>query len=227
VHVDRSVVPDEYLEFASRYPICINGKIKNILKSQISKNLVSRNDNYKGRVVVKTDLNSAGWPERAANMNILSLVLLKIIHRIGVPTRKFISQLDYKVYDSSLDVPNHYFDNADFVVEKFLPEMYGELFCLNSYYFLGDMHSGIKIYSRNPIVNGSVQVKREYSTPHPEIINIRNQLGIDYGKLDYCVVNGKAVLLDLNKTNAVAMHRIAHEHLELIHKQAAGIYYYF
>src|SRR5438876_1674546 len=64
VHVDLSVVPDEYLEFASRYPIALNSDVKDIRKSQISTNLVKQDDVYSGKVIVKTDLNFGGSPER-------------------------------------------------------------------------------------------------------------------------------------------------------------------
>jgi ABC-type uncharacterized transport system ATPase component len=35
---------------------------------------------------------------------------------------------------------------------------------------------------------------------HPEILQLRKQLGFDYGKFDYVIHEGKVVLLDANKT---------------------------
>ena len=64
VHVDLSVVPDQYLEFASRYSIVLNGKISDIRKSAYSKQLLQKGDSYDGPVFVKSDLNFAGGPER-------------------------------------------------------------------------------------------------------------------------------------------------------------------
>jgi hypothetical protein len=63
VHVDLSVVPDEYLEFASRYPVVLNGRVKDIRKRAISRHLVTRGDSYRGPVIVKSDLNFAGASE--------------------------------------------------------------------------------------------------------------------------------------------------------------------
>src|SRR6266571_4018349 len=63
VHVDLSVVPDEYLEFASRYPIALNRAATDIRKSLISANLVRPGDPHSGKVIVKTDLNYGGAPE--------------------------------------------------------------------------------------------------------------------------------------------------------------------
>ena len=62
VHVNLSVVPDAYLEFASRYPIVINGRIRDIRKSTTEPAATRRS---LGRpVIVKSDLNHGGEPER-------------------------------------------------------------------------------------------------------------------------------------------------------------------
>ena len=58
----------------------------------------------------------------------------------------------------------------------------------------------IKLFSKNPIVSGANSVRREYIAPHPEILKVQDQLEMDYGKLDYCIVNNRVVLLDANKT---------------------------
>ena len=64
VHVNLSVVPEEYLEYALRYPIALNGRVRDIRKSTLSRNLVAYGDDWDGPVIVKTDLNYAGQPER-------------------------------------------------------------------------------------------------------------------------------------------------------------------
>ena len=64
VHVNLSVVPGAYLEFASRYPIVLNGKIADIRKSTFSRNVVRPGDPWDGPVIIKSDLNYAGVPER-------------------------------------------------------------------------------------------------------------------------------------------------------------------
>ncbi len=73
VHVDLSVAPDEYLEFADRYPIALNGGVKDIRKSLVSTNLVKSGDPHSGKVIVKSDLNYGAFPER----------MLKGIYRLG------------------------------------------------------------------------------------------------------------------------------------------------
>jgi hypothetical protein len=67
VHVNLSVVPGEYIEFASRYPIALNSGVRDIRKSTISRNLVRPGEGWDGPVIVKSDLNYAGLPERVLN----------------------------------------------------------------------------------------------------------------------------------------------------------------
>jgi hypothetical protein len=230
VHVDLSVVPDAYIEFANRYPIVINGKIKNILKSKISRNLVTKDEKYQGSVIVKTDLNHAGWPEKLSAFSTPRIVLTQLARRLGQRSQKIKSQLDYKIYQDSSEVPERYFSDPNYVVEKFLPEKHGELYCVNCYRFLGNCHQGIKIFSRDPLVLGVDSVKREYVPPHPEILEIRDQLKMDYGKMDYCIVNNHAVLLDANKTIGVTRDTrdiVTKQYYDFIRQQAKELYNYF
>ena len=65
VHVDLSVVPDEYLDFANRcYPIVLNGEVKDIRKSTFSQLLLKPGDPCDGKVIVKSNYNYAAEPER-------------------------------------------------------------------------------------------------------------------------------------------------------------------
>jgi hypothetical protein len=60
VHVDLSVVPARYLEFATRFPIAVNGRVQDIRRTRFSRNLVQRNEAYAGPVIVKSNANHAG-----------------------------------------------------------------------------------------------------------------------------------------------------------------------
>src|SRR5262245_35758307 len=63
LHVDLTVTPPEYLELGARYPRCLNLAVTDISKRRISRNLVTRDDDYDGPVMVKTDRNYGGRPE--------------------------------------------------------------------------------------------------------------------------------------------------------------------
>src|SRR5688572_30707632 len=53
-HVDLSVVPENYLEFARRYPIALNSRVRDIRKSTFATNLLRQGDAYDGPVIVKS-----------------------------------------------------------------------------------------------------------------------------------------------------------------------------
>jgi hypothetical protein len=52
VHVDLSVAPEPYLEFASLYPIVLNGRVRDIRKTVTSRYLVRPGDDWEGPVIV-------------------------------------------------------------------------------------------------------------------------------------------------------------------------------
>jgi hypothetical protein len=57
VHVNLSVVPSNYIQFAKQYQIVINGEISDIRKRKVSSRLLRPGDPWQGRVIVKSDLN--------------------------------------------------------------------------------------------------------------------------------------------------------------------------
>jgi len=228
VHVDLSVVPEIYLEFARRYPIALNAKIRDIRKSTISKNLLRRGDLYDGRVIVKSNLNYAGAPERFLAANRPSPYpasrLLSWVRRAR--SAEFRSPIDYRIYENLRQVPSRNFEQEDLVVEKFLPEMENGLYCTRNFHFLGDRIACIRRKARNPIVFGATYIEVERVDPHPEIVAMRETLGFDYGKFDYVVVDGRAVLLDVNKTIGWAGAPDNPDARAMRRERAQGIYFY-
>lgn len=211
VHVDLSVVPNSYLELANRYPIVINGRVRDIRKSNISKNLLSYGNPYPGKVIVKSNLNFAGMPERIVmatdnQQNQMDFKLPK----------------DYRIYDNISEVPEKYFNNIRFVIEKFLPEREDDFFCVRNYLFLGDQTICYKSMSHKPVINGSAWESIEIVEPHPEVLAWREELHFDYGKFDYVLHEGKPILLDANKTVGVPPKFHALE--EIWNKRAKGLY---
>ena len=228
IHVDLSVVPDEYLEFASRYPIALNRAARDIRKSLISVNLVRAGDSYSGKVIVKTDLNYGGSPERIMRRN------PSLWRRLS--PRRFVQDntdgsglkapFDYRIYDSLAGLPPLVFERNDVVVEKFLPEQEENLFFVRHYEFLGDCATCTRLGALDPIVKDQTVVRIEEIDPHPEIVHARNRLNFDYGKFDYVIHNGRPVLLDANKTTGA--DRVSSRELNARRRQRAnGIYSYF
>jgi hypothetical protein len=208
VHVDLSVVPDFYLSFAKRYPIVVNGGIKDIRKKAFSHGLLRPGDSWPGPVIVKTNNNYAGKPESKQGQydgitgNICSkmraarnrLDLEWIDPAIEKPT-------DYRVYDRLQDVPRLYFYHPELIIQKFMPERENGLYCLRMMFFLGDRLGCLRLKSKQRIVNMNTSEDTEWNIePHPKLVALRDQLGINYGKFDYVIVDGQVVLLDINKT---------------------------
>jgi hypothetical protein len=234
VHVDLSVVPESYLAFARRYPIVLNGHARDIRKSSFSESILHRDAVYAGKVIVKSDLNYAGEPERrfAAAPSLLQSLSSRVRNRYRRSRAlRFEHSRDYRVYDHLREVPRHCFNATDIIVEKFRPEMDGEMFCVRNYHFLGDRAFTIRLKAASPIVNGGTFASLERIEPDQEMVAARAKLRYDYGKFDYVVVDGEAILLDVNKTIGMTLvgHGI-HSHPEILalrRFRAEGVYSYF
>jgi len=231
VHVDLSVVPDQYIDFAASYPIVLNGRVRDIRKSTTSKNLVHPGDAWEGPVIVKSDLNYGGFPEwmlgrgwlgrrsrawRGAQRVIAGLALQGAVR----------SWKDYSIFDRLADVPAALWESQDVVVEKFLPEVENGLYHLRMFQFLGDRWSCTRLASREGVIKANSSVSVELIEPHEDVVAWREELGMDYGKLDYVVHDGEAVLLDANKTTGASTHMADEELRAMRRYQAEGLYAY-
>jgi hypothetical protein len=232
LHVDLSVVPDEYLAFARGYPRTLNGAVADVRKSTFSRHLLRAGDAYDGQVIVKSDLNFGGLPEQllrpggvpvATQMANLwrSLVGARHGHR---PSRFQTSSI-YRIYPSLRDVPPSCFATPGLAVEQFLPEREDGLYWLRLYHFLGDRLTSVRIGSPDPVVKSHNKVRRIAVEPHPEIVAQREALGFDYGKFDYVIHDGRAILLDVNKTPGEG-RRVAPDSMARLRYRAAGLYSY-
>lgn len=213
VHVDLSVVGDEYLDFARRYPVALNAGVNDIRKSSFSTLIVNGRDAYSGPVIVKSDLNYGGLPERVLDP--------AADHGpIGDPA-------DYRVYESPAHVPARLRGDARVVVERFVPERDHEGFHTRMYEFLGDRHTSVRLTSDRPIVStGSHQRWQSVELP-PELPKLRRRLGLDYGKLDYVMHGSRPLLLDVNKTMGATADTSDERVQELRRTRAQGIHVYF
>jgi hypothetical protein len=218
VHVDLSVVPDEYLNFARQYPKVLNGEVKDIRKFTFSRLLLKPGDAYTGKTIVKSNFNYAGVPERTLGVP---------LDPNGVSASFFGSPLDYQIFDNPNAVPRTLFDDPNVVVEKFQPETEDGLYFMRTMLFLGERVTCGRMMSRNPIVNGSTQIRMEFVEPHPEMMKLRNELKFNYGKFDYVMHQGHPLLLDANKTPAAANFLLSPQQAARRRFRAEGLYDYF
>ena len=196
LHLDISVTPVAYSEACRRYPVVVNAAATDIRKTRVSRNLVKPNDGWTGPVIVKTDLNYSGIPEMNA---------VEQFRREGKPVDlapgPVVSTTQpYPILRSAGEVPADVWNNPGLVVERFLPEQDARGFWLRIWVFFADRERCTRYCGTQPIIKGPNIVARERATVPDELRAERERLGFDYGKFDFVVREGKAILLDANKT---------------------------
>ena len=225
-HFDRTTTPPRQAQLLRQCARVINRKVTDITKRVISRQLISSPAAYDGPVIVKTNLNYGGVREIIA------------IRRRGGPKARAIAAMlqqpwevsgllpgdDYRVYDHPGLVPAPVWSNPRLVVEKFLPEREGDLYCIRQYVFLGDCEIGVRSMSESPLVKSVNVIKREIleSTP-PAVRAFRKQLGFDFGKFDYVMHRGEPIIFDVARTPSYDPRSKAGSASSLVLKLAAGI----
>ena len=204
-HVDLTKVPPPYLALDRVYPRVINGAVGDISKRAISTDLLAEDDDHRGPVMVKTDLNHAGLPERMLRQEMRGLrgVLLRLAER-ALPADWFGNMPgdQYRVFDSMERVPRWVWRARHLVVQPLHVERRGNLYAMHQWYFLGDRDCVSTFLASTPVVKLSTVVERlPLHTEVPdEMRRRRTALKFDYGKFDYVVADGKPILLDANRT---------------------------
>jgi hypothetical protein len=193
LHVDATVTPADYLDNARSFPFCLNVGTADISKRRISGALIADGDAWQGPVIVKSNLNNQGIPEALLNRR---------ARRAGKPPpfSHLPTLQPYKVYGSLGDVPDGVFECDDLVVEKFIPEREPDGFAVRFWVFCGERERCTRYISPNSLVKASETIRREPVPVPDEMRGRRRELGFDYGKFDFVMHEGRAILLDTNRT---------------------------
>ena len=236
--IDLSVIPDSYLRFFENYPTVINRNITDIRKSTFSPIRVEPGDEWKGPVIVKSNLNYGGYPEVRlgsvfGRVGLLASKMKASIQRLG-GRGKDVSRIasrfagpinphEYPVFERADEVPEELFRHPGLIIERFLQESSGQGYMLRSYNFLGNRGFTRRRVSSHPIVKASnSQFIDAPPLPHG-LVEFRNQLGFDYGKIDYLVHDGEPVPLDINTTPTIVQSSDQGSLLQDLRDLAAGI----
>jgi hypothetical protein len=197
LHVDLSVLPASVLRFASGYPRVINRHVRDIRKRTFSTLLVERRGAYSGPVIVKSNFNFGGGPESGGH----PLRVMRAYHRARrIYFRLLTGDWCYRIYASPSEVPAPIWHDSQLVVEKFLPERRGDDYAVRTYHCFGDRDSFFLLTSPEPIVKGGPATRIHPLEPDPRLRVLRRKLDLDYGKIDYLLVDGEPVMIDVNKT---------------------------
>lgn len=204
-HVDLTRVPRSYLDLRAHYPRTINGSVADISKRRISSDLLSENDDFAGPVMVKTDLNHAGMPERLLRQALPGLrARLFCLLETRLPCAWFgrLPGDQYLVFERKEAVPRWVWRCKGLVVQPLHVERRGDLYALHQWYFLGSHECVSTFLSRDPVVKLSSVVERlPLHRNVPDAIRRRRaELKFDYGKLDFVMPDGEPILLDANRT---------------------------
>ena len=226
-HFDLTVIPAGIAERLSRCARVINRAVTDISKRVVSRQLVASPDDYDGAVIVKTNLNFGGWPE----MRLIAFAGGDNFRRMEAVRQKqpwtvsgMLRCEEYPIYDNPRLVPPLVWKNPQLVVEKFLPEREGELYCLRQYIFLGTQEISTRAVSSDPRVKSRGVTRREVLDGTPEAVRaFREELGFDYGKFDYVMHEGEPVVFDVNRTFSYDPESKAGSAMPLIMKLADGI----
>lgn len=205
LHIDLSVVPERYRDFAARYPLCMNRHIGDIRKSRVSRYAVKPGDGWNGAVILKSDLNAAGGPDRINAGRWQRALGSARRHLLALAGRRATNSVaDYRVFAHVDDIPAGLARHPDAFIERFLPEREGDLYLTRSMVFVGTAFTCQLLRSPDPIVRISNAVSVEECEPHPDMVRLSHEMGYDYGKFDYVMHDGRPVLIDANKTTGSA-----------------------
>ena len=98
------------------------------------------------------------------------------------------------------DVPQAIWDNPGLIVERFLPERDPRGYWMRVWVFLCRQEHCTRYLGEDPLIKSDNILAREKVAVPDALRAQRERLGFDYGKLDFVVVDGTAVLLDANRT---------------------------
>lgn len=229
-HVDLTVVPEPYVRHMARYAVAINGRCTDISKRLVSRQLVGADDRWDGPVIVKTDRNYGGELEQLILRSRAERVWDELRVRLSRHPwriRRTLSTHDYAVVRSLSAVPVDVWRNPHLVVERFLPERDGDLYVLRTLALFGDRWISRRRTSVSPIIKSENAVRIEDVEPHPEAFAEARRLSLDRGRVDYVVHNGRAVVLDVNRTNTMGPAMTPDRVRETFQRLAPGLRFFW
>ncbi len=231
LHLDMTELPAAYVSLAESYPIHLNTRPRSIAKRLVSRNLVSAEDDYAGPVVVKTDRNHAGKPERMLARSQAGVLwhLREAVARYLPPAWSGRLPGDnYLALPAKALVPRWVWRAPELVVERLRIERRDEHYVLHQWYFFGNRGLVSTYLASEPIVKQRNIVGRLplSETVPATVVEARDRLGIDYGKFDFVVEQGEAVLFDANRTPNHGEHIDSERCAQLCRHLAEGLDFY-
>jgi glycosyltransferase involved in cell wall biosynthesis len=225
-HVDATLVPATHRVQATGQRPVLNGRAVDISKRAISRYLVTKDGGHDGPVILKTNLNCGGIPELLHGRpgSVMGRLTTHAMRKLPWILSGVLEPNDYKVYPNVASVPWPVWWNRRFVVERFLPERDGDLYCLRQYLFFGDAEINTLLLSDSPVVKAKSVLERRPVPEVPEALReIRRTLGFDYGRFDYVMNGDEVVVFDVNRTPAYHPARLSVPYKSMAEHLAKGL----
>lgn len=195
LHVDLTQVPKPLLDLVRDHPRVLNRKAADISKRRFSRLMVHPGDGHQGPVIVKTNLNYGGLPEAR-------MLGLTTWPDASWGQISFMPPDEYPIFQDPSQVPGEVWNNPALIVERFVPERTAEgHFSLRSWLFLGEAGVVWRSLSIHPIAKAGNAYRHDLLHEIPqEVREVREAMGLDFGKIDFGFAAGHAVVYDVNKT---------------------------
>lgn len=207
LHIDKTRLEGADLPEPPSGVRVINGQVLDISKRLFSVLEVLPDGDWDGPVIVKTNQNHFGLPERSRSSPPAGLAD-RLRTRLAQRSWRLAHQLPdrhYPVLPSLKKVPGWVWEDPGYIVERFMPERVDGLYALRGWMFLGSASYGWRLFSPEHMVKTASMVRFEYiDEPPPELWELKARTRFDFGKFDYVMHDGKPVVLDLNKTPSLA-----------------------
>lgn len=208
LHVNLSVVPRAYRALARRYSVALNAGVTDIRKHGYSQLRVRPGDGYEGPVIVKTNLNAAGYPEWYAASG-----QARPAWCFWKPPAPHNPNSNYPIYPAAGEVPRQWWKDRSLLIEQFLPEYEGGFYFVRQAYFLGPRHRSWRLRGATPLVRAGTFLD-DVEIPTPEAVHaFRREIRLDYGKIDFLEHGGRITILDVNKTIGAPAPPVTTAHL--------------
>lgn len=199
LHVDSTVVPHAYLKAARRYPYVVNGRIVDISKRKVSSPAVWPEPGYSGPAFVKSDLNSAGIPERRlGSRRRLPRLWRRLARRPGETAMDFSKH--YLIYEDQASIPSEVARKRHAIVQKFVPEIEDGRYFIRRCFVFGARIICYRKGNSDPIVDVHEDGLFSWIDVPPAVVAWQRTVALDYGTIDYVIHKGDVVVLDVNKT---------------------------
>jgi len=201
LHIDRTHIVADKVPVRPRLTPLLNERVLDISKKSYSTLRVMPDDDWSGPVIVKSDLNSFGIPER---QNLRLSYWQRKQRKLSKKSWRLARCLPparYPLLPHLANVPKWVWNHPGLIVERFMPERKGDEYCLRGWIFFGNHSYAYRLFANDYMVKAGHITGYEILDGHPaEFETLRAAHGFDFGKFDYVEVDGKPILLDMNKT---------------------------